>query len=157
MSARNPMHFKWEVTNDRKPVTIHTLPHLKCIRLVSMRSSHLPYKNMNELHSNFRRGFILAGVEKVLSLRRSERKAFSLRSLIVSVVRNRSPGSFGFTSLTWNPISDSVKVRATFLSRVERVESLHCSDLKVAVNWQHSTNTALQRWFTGLRRIKYRF
>ena len=25
-------------------VTIHTLPHLKCIRLVSRRSSHLPFK-----------------------------------------------------------------------------------------------------------------
>jgi len=25
-------------------VTIHTLPHLKCIRLVSVRSSHLPFK-----------------------------------------------------------------------------------------------------------------
>jgi len=25
-------------------VTIHTLPHLKCIRLLSVRSSHLPFK-----------------------------------------------------------------------------------------------------------------
>jgi len=28
----------------QKKVTIHTLPHLNCIRLVSVRSSHLPFK-----------------------------------------------------------------------------------------------------------------
>jgi len=34
-------------SRSKNEVTIHTLPHLKCIRLVSVRSSHLPFKMLS--------------------------------------------------------------------------------------------------------------
>jgi len=39
MSQKTP--YKKYIVNE---VTIHTLPHLKVITLVSVRSSHLPFK-----------------------------------------------------------------------------------------------------------------
>jgi len=37
-------HFNLTLAQSKKKVAIYTLPHLKCIRLVSVRSSHLPLK-----------------------------------------------------------------------------------------------------------------